>query len=112
MDDSDDETVNNILRCDFSFPEEHFKGVSAEAKELITKLLQADPCQRWSASACLRSAWLRDRGGGQRPRDHLIPSAHLSTLVRRRLKKLNAVAPISLRSASGSNLRPESFYKK
>ena len=46
LDDSDDETTSNILRCDFSFPNEHFSNVSADAKDLIKNLLNVDPACR------------------------------------------------------------------
>ena len=46
LDDSDDETTSNILRCDFSFPNEHFSNVSADAKDLIKCLLNVDPASR------------------------------------------------------------------
>jgi hypothetical protein len=39
LDDSDDETTSNVLRCDFSFPNEHFSNVSNEAKDLIRSLV-------------------------------------------------------------------------
>merc|ERR1719158_2306861 len=88
LDDSEDETTNNILRCDYSFPAEYFSTVSASAKELVGRLL-TNPGHRPSASISLdTSEWFRCPG------DYTIPSIHLSTLVRRRNKKLNTVAPL------------------
>ncbi len=57
LDDSDDETTSNILRCDFSFPNEHFSNVSSEAKDLIRSLLNVNPASRASAAECLKSIW-------------------------------------------------------
>ena len=39
LDDSDEETKTNILRCDYSFPNEYFSNVSSAAKELIQRCL-------------------------------------------------------------------------
>lgn len=90
LDDSDEETTNNILRCDFSFPAEYFSSASSESKDLVRRLLSVNPAQRPSASFCLdSSSWLRASS------DHDISSIHLSTLVRRRLKKLNTMAPMA-----------------
>ena len=59
LDDSDDETTNNILRCDFSFPAEYFSTVSTSAKELVGRLL-TNPGRRPSASISLdTSDWFR-----------------------------------------------------
>ena len=107
LDDSDDETINNILRCDFSFPSEYFSHISNEAKDLISNLLAVNPVQRLSAAKCLNSAWIQ---GQQRWQNTLISSTHLSTLIRRRTKKLNSVAPISM-SKQARLTRPESVYK-
>ncbi len=108
LDDSDDETTNNVLRCDFSFPDEHFASVSSSAKDLVSRLLRVDPGSRASASSALASPWISDRATSS-----TVSSVHLATLVRRRLKKLNAVAPASLASRAASRLaaRPESLYR-
>ncbi len=112
LDDSDDETTANVLRCDFSFPEEHFSSVSAQAKDLISRLLRADPQARASASAALASPWISNRSSSS---TSMLPSIHLATLVRRRLKKLNTVAPASLASRMHQQqqrvVRPESLYR-
>ena len=116
LDDSDDQTTGNILRCDFSFPEEYFSSVSPSAKDLVSRLLRADPSSRASASAALASPWISGRAAAASATS-MLSSLHLATLVRRRLKKLNAVAPASLASrvASAGRLasaaRPESLYR-
>ena len=52
MDDSEKETINNILHCDFSFCDEKTKA-SPSARDLIGRLLVSIPCQRISATSCL-----------------------------------------------------------
>lgn len=37
--DDDNETLNNILSCQWSFEESEFLGISEEAKDFISKLL-------------------------------------------------------------------------
>ena len=108
LDDSDDETTDNILRCDFSFPAEYFSHVSNEAKDLISRLLTVNPAQRATATYCLNAAsWLKQNAA--KPYAARISSIHLSTLVRRRLKKLNSVAPLGMTNAKIPT-RPESLY--
>mmetsp|Transcript_26452 Transcript_26452/g.55595 ORF Transcript_26452/g.55595 Transcript_26452/m.55595 type:complete len:367 (-) Transcript_26452:360-1460(-) len=55
------ETLQAILRADYSFPEH--SSVSSAAKSLISKLLVADPRQRLSASECLLHEWLCEPDG-------------------------------------------------
>ena len=90
LDDSNDETNNNILRGDFSFPEEHFSRVSTEAKDLIRRILCVNPSQRVSANVCLDFAWFNSKSHSSKA-THL-PTTHLSTFVRRRKKKLNSIS--------------------
>ena len=61
LDDSNDETNNNILRGDFSFPDEHFCRVSTQAKDLIGRILCVNPSQRVSANVCLDFAWFNSK---------------------------------------------------
>lgn len=101
LDDSEEETINNILRCDFSFSD--FK-VSPSAKELVGRLLVINPCQRISATSCLSSSWLRT----SKISKNMISSRHLANFVARRKKRLN-----SLGSGAFTRIpRPESMYKK
>lgn len=39
LDDSVEETTANILKCDFSFPDEYFHDISNDAKNLLRRLL-------------------------------------------------------------------------
>ncbi len=110
LDDSDDETTSNILRCDYSFPSEYFLTVSNEAKDLIRKVLFLNPGQRMSASDCLQSAWLKNNNQSEMRSKSMISSIHLCTLVRRRMKKLNSVVPVQMTRIRLQ--RPESLYRK
>ncbi|XP_064518995.1 myosin light chain kinase family member 4 isoform X1 [Pseudopipra pipra] len=58
--DDDNETLNNILACNWDFEEEEFRNVSDEAKDFISKLLIKEKCWRLSATAALKHPWLTD----------------------------------------------------
>jgi len=119
LDDSDEETTSNVLRCDYSFPPEHFATVSAAAVALVERCLLADGVARATADEALASDWIACASTSVSGR---IPSAPLANLVRRRLKKLNAVAPAALvakatrlqhlqQQQQQQHQRPESLYK-
>lgn len=57
LDDSIEETTANIIKCDFSFPDEHFQNISNDAKNLLTKLLVLETNGRATMSECQISAW-------------------------------------------------------
>ncbi|KAL7397808.1 hypothetical protein ABVT39_028219 [Epinephelus coioides] len=59
--DDDNETLNNILACQWNFEEEEFADISDEAKDFITLLLVKSKSWRMSASESLRHPWLSDR---------------------------------------------------
>ncbi|XP_015247328.1 PREDICTED: myosin light chain kinase 3-like isoform X2 [Cyprinodon variegatus] len=59
--DDDNETLNNILACQWNFEEEEFRDISDEAKDFITRLLVKSKSWRMSATESLRHAWLSDR---------------------------------------------------
>lgn len=59
--DDDNETLNNILACQWNFEEEEFKDISDEAKDFITRLLVKSKSWRMSATESLRHAWLSDQ---------------------------------------------------
>ncbi|XP_029905613.1 myosin light chain kinase 2, skeletal/cardiac muscle [Myripristis murdjan] len=58
--DDDNETLNNILACQWNFEEEEFLDISEEAKDFITRLLVKSKSWRMSASESLRHPWLSD----------------------------------------------------
>ncbi|XP_060134007.1 myosin light chain kinase family member 4 isoform X3 [Zootoca vivipara] len=59
--DDDNETLNNILACRWSFDDQEFEKVSEEAKDFITKLLIKEKGWRISATAALKHPWLSDQ---------------------------------------------------
>lgn len=59
--DDDNETLNNILACQWNFEEEEFKDISDEAKDFITRLLVKSKSWRMSATESLRHPWLSDQ---------------------------------------------------
>ncbi|XP_077574020.1 myosin light chain kinase family member 4 isoform X2 [Stigmatopora nigra] len=59
--DDDNETLNNILACQWNFEEEEFTDVSEEAKDFITRLLVKSKNWRMSATESLRHPWLSDQ---------------------------------------------------
>ncbi|XP_049588349.1 myosin light chain kinase family member 4 isoform X2 [Syngnathus scovelli] len=59
--DDDNETLNNILACQWNFEEEEFTDVSEEAKDFITRLLVKSKSWRMSATEALRHTWLADQ---------------------------------------------------
>lgn len=58
--DDDNETLNNILACQWNFEEEEFTDVSDEAKDFITRLLVKSKSWRMSATESLKHPWLSD----------------------------------------------------
>ncbi|XP_061680018.1 myosin light chain kinase family member 4 isoform X2 [Syngnathoides biaculeatus] len=59
--DDDNETLNNILTCQWNFEEEEFIDVSEEAKDFITRLLVKSKNWRMSATESLRHPWLSEQ---------------------------------------------------
>lgn len=57
LDDSVEETTANILKCDFSFPDEYFHDISNDAMNLLRKLLVLQCSARASMTDCQASAW-------------------------------------------------------
>ena len=55
---SDKAIMNKIKIGKFSFPEEDWEHISTDAKDLISKMLKFKPCERLSASDCLKHQWL------------------------------------------------------
>lgn len=59
--DDDNETLNNILACQWNFEEEEFVDISDEAKDFITRLLVKSKSWRMSATESLKHPWLSDQ---------------------------------------------------
>eukprot|EP01013_Petalomonas_cantuscygni_P003733 TRINITY_DN1394_c0_g1_i1.p1 TRINITY_DN1394_c0_g1~~TRINITY_DN1394_c0_g1_i1.p1 ORF type:complete len:378 (-),score=50.23 TRINITY_DN1394_c0_g1_i1:1381-2514(-) len=47
-----------VLDCEYSFPDPYWSNVSPLARDLVSKLIVADPAQRISAAAALQHPWL------------------------------------------------------
>lgn len=82
LDDSSEETTANILKCDYCFPEEYFRGISQEAIQLLQNLLVSKPEQRIVAEAALRSPWV-----SQNLKMSVISTSRLINFVDRRRAK-------------------------
>ncbi|XP_064414591.1 myosin light chain kinase 3 [Latimeria chalumnae] len=54
------ETMNNIVQCNWCFDAEAFEHVSEEAKDFISKLIVKEKCVRVNATQCLKHDWLNN----------------------------------------------------
>lgn len=93
LDDSSEETTSNILKCDYCFPEEYFRGISDEAIQLLQALLAGAPEQRIVAEGALMSPWV-----SQNLKVSVISTSRLNSFVDRRTPKANFSVP-----AAGNN---------
>nr|XP_046189167.1 myosin light chain kinase family member 4-like isoform X2 [Oncorhynchus gorbuscha] len=75
--DDDNETLNNILACQWNFEEEAFTDISEEAKDFITRLLVKSKSWRMSASQSLKHSWLSDHNLHYRLHQKLVQPASL-----------------------------------
>ena len=88
-----------------------------QAKELIQGCLLTDQKARTTATTCLESMWFQECSNVPEARvvgdnrKYVISSMHLCDLVRRRMKKLNSVAPLLLAPSPSRIPRPESLYR-
>lgn len=57
LDDSFEETSANIVKCDYSFPEEYFQNISIDAKNILTRLLVLQANGRLTMSDCQMNTW-------------------------------------------------------
>jgi calcium-dependent protein kinase len=55
-----DNVREQVMDADYNFDTPAWKGVSMEAKEFISHLLQVDPSKRYTATDALRSPWLAE----------------------------------------------------
>lgn len=58
--DTDNETLNNILACQWNFEEQEFLDTSDQAKDFISRLLIVNKSWRMTAGEALRHPWLSD----------------------------------------------------
>ena len=54
------EELDNILKGKFTFEEDDWQGISAEAKDFISKLLVLDPKGRMTAQEALKHSWITE----------------------------------------------------
>ncbi|KAK3932149.1 Kalirin [Frankliniella fusca] len=80
LDESIEETTANVLKCDYSFPDEFFGIISSDAKLLISKILLNQPNQRLSAHDACNTSWFHK----DTILDCRIPTSRLSLYVNRR----------------------------
>lgn len=57
------ELVQNVMKVNFHFQHERFKGVSDESKDLIKHLLVKDTNLRYSATEALNHKWFIEPPG-------------------------------------------------
>ena len=87
MEDNQHELFRKIRSGEYDFPKEDWDGISAEAKDLIQKLLKVDPLERLTAGGALRHPWMLEADDSLSSRDL---SASLKALKQRkgRLKSI------------------------
>eukprot|EP00286_Rhodomonas_abbreviata_P016967 CAMPEP_0181321360 /NCGR_PEP_ID=MMETSP1101-20121128/18638_1 /TAXON_ID=46948 /ORGANISM="Rhodomonas abbreviata, Strain Caron Lab Isolate" /LENGTH=404 /DNA_ID=CAMNT_0023429171 /DNA_START=65 /DNA_END=1279 /DNA_ORIENTATION=+ len=79
---------DQIKNARYDFPEPYWDEISAEAKDLVTKMLTASPTQRITGKATLEHAWVKKFHAGDLPQRHLpqMQSKLRTYNVARRLK--------------------------
>jgi len=79
-----------ITNCQYDFPSPHFDNVSESAKDLITKILVADPKSRYNAEQILAHPWIV---GHSNPEDNLaeVPNKIKEYNAKKKLKKAGQV---------------------
>ncbi|XP_072366026.1 uncharacterized protein mylk4b isoform X3 [Scyliorhinus torazame] len=82
----DNETLNNILACEWDLNEEEFENVSEDAKEFISKLLVKEKGARASATQCLKQPWLNNVAEKAKQ----CKKNYYAVTAANRLKKLNS----------------------
>jgi len=82
--DSDNELFKLIMVGDLVWKSPQFDTVSAEAKDLISKLIVVDPVERYTAEQALQHPWITSKGGSA--------NAPLHTSVGEELQKLSALS--------------------
>ncbi|KAJ7537608.1 hypothetical protein O6H91_11G013500 [Diphasiastrum complanatum] len=78
------EIFSQVLRADIDFSSDPWPGISASAKELVRKMLCANPKKRLTAHQVLCHPWILEDGG-------LAPDRPLGSAVLTRLKPFSAM---------------------
>jgi serine/threonine protein kinase len=58
--DAQQPVLDQVMRGEFFFPDEHFNSVSDEAIDLICNLLVVNPMERYSCEDCLNHVWFKN----------------------------------------------------
>lgn len=94
-DENNKQLFDAITSCKYEFPSPHFDNVSDLAKDLITKILVADPKQRIDADGILNHPWIINQGN---PDNNLpdVPAKMKEYNARQKMKKAgNAIIAIN-----------------
>eukprot|EP00746_Dinoflagellata_sp_MGD_P073179 gnl/MRDRNA2_/MRDRNA2_29707_c0_seq1.p1 gnl/MRDRNA2_/MRDRNA2_29707_c0~~gnl/MRDRNA2_/MRDRNA2_29707_c0_seq1.p1 ORF type:complete len:318 (-),score=66.04 gnl/MRDRNA2_/MRDRNA2_29707_c0_seq1:187-1140(-) len=67
--------VKRIKAVDFNFKHSNWKGISEDAKDLVTKLLNRDPQARCTATEALATAWVKNTAPNAKGTYHKSPAA-------------------------------------
>ena len=78
---AEDDMCDKIGRAEWSFGDEVWDSISADAKDIISKLIVEDPDRRWTAAQCLQHPWISGKSD--------LASGNL-TAVKAKLKNFNA----------------------
>jgi serine/threonine protein kinase len=69
MEDNQHELFRKIRIGEYEFPNEDWKHISNQAKDLIRKLLKVDPLERLTARGALRQPWILETDANLSSRD-------------------------------------------
>ncbi len=83
MKETQNELFQQIRTGSWDFVDEDWEHISAEAKELVSKLLVVDPAQRWTVEQALKSAWISEPNLESMNKDLM---ASISSLRQRRAR--------------------------
>jgi len=70
----------NIKQCRLVFPHQHWAGISAQAKDLIMKLLVKDSAARLTAQQVLSHPWITSQGSAMVLHTPIMLSKHRTTI--------------------------------
>jgi len=80
------EVFEQIMKAEFEFPAPYWTDISAEAKDLISKLLVVDPKKRLSGADALKHPWIVNGGSSKQLNVKQLLNEHN---IERKASKLN-----------------------
>ncbi|CAF0962665.1 unnamed protein product, partial [Didymodactylos carnosus] len=89
LDDTDEQTCQNILNIDYMFPDVPFLQTLQRSKQFIQMILVREVNSRPSASECLSNEWIQNPGNGY------LSTTNLIDFVERRKSQINQKMLIS-----------------